>query len=94
MPATSATHHTPPSTLPYPSIRSIYITAPNPFEALDTFVLDSATRYGLELYRFGGGMKAALDEYLSCGGGKGVKGMLVGTRHGDPNGSESLPTVS
>ena len=76
------------SKLPYPPIRSIYITAPNPFPALDTFVLDSATRYGLDLYRFGGGMKAALSEYLGCNGGKGVKGVLVGTRHGDPNGGK------
>jgi hypothetical protein len=33
-------------------------------------------------------MKAALEEYLGCGGGKGVKGVLVGTRRGDPNGGE------
>lgn len=50
--------------------------------------MESTSRYGLDLYRFGGGMKAALEEYLGCGGGKGVRGVLVGTRHGDPNGSE------
>ncbi|ORX34999.1 hypothetical protein BD324DRAFT_633572 [Kockovaella imperatae] len=82
------------SKLPYPPIRSIYITAPDPFPELETFVLDSAERYGMDLYRFGGGMKAALEEYLNCGGGRGVKGVLVGTRRGDPNGdvSELAPT--
>lgn len=30
-------------------------------------------------------MKAALEEWLGCGGGRGVKGVLVGTRQGDPN---------
>lgn len=54
-------------------------------------MVDSARRYGMDLYRFGGGMKAALGEYLACGGGKGVKGVLVGTRAGDPNGGELLP---
>ena len=85
----SATHHKPhdaSSAILYPPIKSIYITAPDPFPALETFVLESTERYGLDLYRFGGGMKAALEEYLGCGGGKGVKGVLVGTRRGDPNG--------
>lgn len=78
-------HH---PSLPYPPIRSIYITAPNPFPELDDFVLASAELYGLDLHRFGGGMKAALRDYLGCQGGQGVKGMLMGTREGDPNGSE------
>ncbi len=88
-PSTS-THHSPPSssTYPYPPMKSIYITAPNPFPVLESFVLSSADRYGMDLYRFGGGMKAALNEYLGCGGGKGVRGVLVGTRRGDPNGGE------
>lgn len=30
-------------------------------------------------------MKAALEEWLGCGGGRGVKGVLVGIRQGDPN---------
>ncbi|WVQ85210.1 hypothetical protein IAT38_007375 [Cryptococcus sp. DSM 104549] len=81
-----STHHHPPTPLPYPPIRSIYITAPNPFAELDEFVLSCTGRYGLDLYRFGGGMKAALEEWLACGGGKGVKAVLVGTRQGDPNG--------
>jgi FAD synthetase len=72
--------------LPYSPIKSIYITAPNHFDELDTFTNDSVTRYGMDLYRFGGDMKAALTEYLRCGGGKGVRGVLVGTRTGDPNG--------
>ena len=76
------------STQLYPPIRSIYITAPNSFPALETFVDECATRYNLDLYRFGGGMKAALTDYLEYGGGKGVKGVIVGTRIGDPNGSE------
>ncbi|OWT40218.1 hypothetical protein AYX14_01845 [Cryptococcus neoformans] len=80
-----STHHHPPTDLPYPPIRSIYITAPNPFAELDEFVLSSSKLYGLDLYRFGGGMKAALEEWLGCGGGRGVKGVLVGIRQGDPN---------
>ncbi|WVQ92827.1 hypothetical protein IAS59_006644 [Cryptococcus gattii] len=80
-----STHHRPPSDLPYPPIRSIYITAPNPFAELDTFVISSTKLYGLDLYRFGGGMKAALEDWLGCGGGRGVKSVLVGTRQGDPN---------
>ncbi|ORY27375.1 hypothetical protein BCR39DRAFT_538543 [Naematelia encephala] len=85
---TTSTHHRPtsPTCLPYSPIRAIYITAPHPFPALEEFVLSSAQLYGLDLYRFGGGMKAALLEYLGCGGGKGVRGVLVGTRRGDPNG--------
>ena len=35
-------------------------------------------------------MKAALSGYLSCESGKGVRGVLMGTRRGDPNGGESL----
>ncbi|GFZ44659.1 hypothetical protein JCM24511_02383 [Saitozyma sp. JCM 24511] len=90
----SATHHPPHTPHPYPPIKSVYITAPNPFPSLDAFVLASAERYGMDLWRFGGGMKAALEEYLGCGGGKGVKGVLVGTRRGDPNGEvpELAPT--
>lgn len=84
-----AQHITSSSPLPYPPIKSIYITAPNHFEELDTFTDESVTRYGMDLYRFGGDMKAALTEYLQCGGGKGVKGVLVGTRTGDPNGRKS-----
>jgi FAD synthetase len=83
-------HIVSPTPLPYPPIKSIYITAPNHFEELDSFTEDSVTRYGMDLYRFGGDMKAALTEYLRCGGGKGVKGVLVGTRSGDPNGRASL----
>ncbi|ODO06497.1 FMN adenylyltransferase [Cryptococcus wingfieldii CBS 7118] len=81
-----STHHHPPSPLPYQPIRSVYITAPNPFPELDEFVLACTERYGLDLWRFGGGMKSALEEWLKCGGGKSVKGVLVGTRQGDPNG--------
>ncbi|CAD6573846.1 MAG: 3'-phosphoadenosine 5'-phosphosulfate sulfotransferase [Tremellales sp. Tagirdzhanova-0007] len=64
--STTSTHLTGTSTItyPYPPIRSIYITAPNPFSSLEVFVLSSALRYGLDLYRFGGGMKAALSDYL------------------------------
>jgi FAD synthetase len=89
-PPSSSTHHIRHSSMPYPypPIRSIYITAPNPFRALESFVLSSAETYGLDLYRFGGGMKAALSQYLGCGGGRGVRAVLVGTRRGDPNGGE------
>ncbi|WWC85694.1 uncharacterized protein L201_000560 [Kwoniella dendrophila CBS 6074] len=83
-----STHHQPPSlttsTLNYPPIRSIYITAPNPFPKLDEFVLSCTSKYNLDLYRFGGGMKLALEEWLNKGG-KGCKSVLVGTRKGDPN---------
>lgn len=88
----SATHHTPANgsaTVPYPPISSVYFTAPNPFPALEKFVIDSATRYALDLYRFGGGMKSALSEYLGCTGGGDIKAILLGTRQGDPNGSKS-----
>lgn len=88
----SATHHTPANgsaAVPYPPIRSVYFTAPNPFPALEKFVIDSATRYALDLYRFGGGMKSALSEYLACTGGRDVRAILLGTRQGDPNGSKS-----
>ncbi|WWC57932.1 uncharacterized protein I303_100467 [Kwoniella dejecticola CBS 10117] len=81
-----AIHHLPQSDLPYPPIRSIYITAPNPFSELDQFVLSCTKLYKLDLYRFGGGMKIALEEWLNDEeGGKGCKCVLVGTRKGDPN---------
>lgn len=72
----------------YPPIRSIYITAPNPFPCLDQFVLDTVDRYGMDLHHFGGGMKAALRAYMGCEGGSGVTAMLMGTRRSDPNGGE------
>jgi FAD synthetase len=74
----------------YPPIRSVYITAPYPFAALDTFVDISVQRYNLNLVRFGGGMKIALERFLDGDVGKGVKAVLVGTRRGDPHGGESL----
>ncbi|WWC66944.1 uncharacterized protein I206_100851 [Kwoniella pini CBS 10737] len=77
-------HYQPDSNLPYPPIKSIYITAPNPFSKLDEFVLDCIKLYKLDLYRFGGGMKNALEEWLNTEG-KGCKSVLVGTRKGDPN---------
>jgi hypothetical protein len=89
----TSTHHTPVDpthAAPYPLIRSVYFTAPNPFPALEAFVIDSTTRYAMDLYRFGGGMKAALAEYLECAGGKNIRAILLGTRQGDPNGSELL----
>jgi FAD synthetase len=92
--SSNITEHTvlqPPSTAsppaPYPPIKSIYITAPNPFPQLDDFVVDSVERYVLDLHRFGGGMKAALSDYLKTGG-MGVFGMLLGTRKTDPNGGK------
>jgi hypothetical protein len=70
-------------------MRCIYITAPNPFPALETFVSESAERYNMRLVRFGGkGMKVALEDYLGCEEGRGVRGVLMGTRKGDPNGGE------
>ena len=72
----------------FPPIRSIYITAPNPFPTLDQFVLDTAKGYNIDLHHFGGGMKAALKAYLGCQGGEGVSAMLMGTRRSDPNGGE------
>lgn len=72
----------------YPPIRSIYITAPNPFPTLDQFVLDTAKDYNIDLHHFGGGMKAALKAYLGCEGGSGVTAMLMGTRRSDPNGGK------
>lgn len=69
-------------------LRSVYFTAPNPFPELEEFVLSEVQLYGLDLYRFGGGMKAALGAYLSCEGGKDIKAILLGTRQNDPNGSK------
>jgi hypothetical protein len=66
----------------------VYFTAPNPFPALEAFVIQSASAYAMDLYRFGGGMKAALGEYLACRGGKEISAILLGTRTGDPNGGE------
>ncbi|GMK58182.1 hypothetical protein CspeluHIS016_0502140 [Cutaneotrichosporon spelunceum] len=91
--ARSATHHMPThgsAAVLYPPIRSVYFTAPNPFPTLERFVIDSATRYRLDLWRFGGGMKSALSEYLGCGGGKDVRAILLGTRQGDPNGNVAV----
>ncbi|KAL7420329.1 3'-phosphoadenosine 5'-phosphosulfate sulfotransferase [Cryptotrichosporon argae] len=85
-PATSS--HIAPAAAPlYAPIKAIYITAPNPFDVLNAFVEAAARRYALDLYTFGGGMKGALMSYLRCGGGRGVKAVLVGTRRGDPNGN-------
>lgn len=85
---TLAEHIPPPASTSalYPPIRSIYITAPNPFPCLDNFVLDTVKRYGMDLHHFGGGMKAALNAYFRCEGGNGVTAMLMGTRRTDPNG--------
>ncbi|KAI9633133.1 putative FMN adenylyltransferase [Dioszegia hungarica] len=85
-PSSPSGHITTPPSPPLPTIKAIYITAPDPFPLLDEFVLSSAELYGMDLYRFGGGMKAALGGYLGGEAGKGVKGMLMGTRKGDPNG--------
>lgn len=86
----AATHHRAHQSAPYPVIRSVYFTSANPFPEMEAFVIDSVNRYALDLYRFGGGMKAALSEYLSCLGGSEVRAILLGTRQGDPNGSEWL----
>nr|ODO02192.1 FMN adenylyltransferase [Cryptococcus depauperatus CBS 7855] len=86
-----STHHRPSISLPYPLIRSVYITALCPFPQLDRFVIASTKLYGLDLWRFGGGMKDALEQWLSCkendgrGGGSGVEAVMIGTRKGDPN---------
>ncbi|CED82733.1 3'-phosphoadenosine 5'-phosphosulfate sulfotransferase (PAPS reductase)/FAD synthetase and related enzymes [Phaffia rhodozyma] len=80
-----------------PRIKSVYITLPAPFPEVEKFVDYSVKAYGLDLVRISGGMKAALGVYLGegdnrngepdWGRGKGVKGVLVGTRRGDPHGS-------
>lgn len=58
----------------------IYIIVFNFFVEFDEFVFLFIKLYGLDLYRFGGGMKVVLEEWLGCGGGRGVKGVLVGMR--------------
>ncbi|KAL1409661.1 3'-phosphoadenosine 5'-phosphosulfate sulfotransferase [Vanrija albida] len=85
-----ATHHRAQQSAPYPFIRSVYFTSPNPFPEMEAFVIESVNRYALDLYRFGGGMKAALSEYLSCLGGSEVRAILLGTRQGDPNGKVAV----
>lgn len=78
----------PPSPPPlYHPIIALYITAPNPFPALETFVASSAEYYALDLRRYGGGgMKRALAEFQESERGKGVRAFFVGTRRGDPHG--------
>ncbi|WOO79680.1 FAD synthase [Vanrija pseudolonga] len=85
-----ATHHRAHQSAPYPVIRSVYFTSANPFPEMEAFVIESVNRYALDLYRFGGGMKAALSEYLSCLGGSEVRAILLGTRQGDPNGKVAV----
>ncbi|ADV24661.1 FMN adenylyltransferase [Cryptococcus gattii Ru294] len=62
---------------PQPALPPSLPASPNPFAELDTF---------------GGGMKAALEDWLGCGGGRGVKSVLVGTRQGDPNDAPTDPS--
>lgn len=81
-------------------LKAIYITAPSPFDEVESFVDEAATAYKLDLVRIGGGMKSALAVYLDeaqageeerCAGrgkGKGVKSILVGTRRNDPHGGQ------
>jgi FAD synthetase len=69
----------------HPRLKAIYITAPAPFPEVESFVDDSVIQYNLELVRLPGSMKQALSDYLE-GDGKGVKGVLVGTRRNDPHG--------
>ncbi|TXT06057.1 hypothetical protein VHUM_03530 [Vanrija humicola] len=65
------------------------IASPPPLP-MEAFVIESVNRYALDLYRFGGGMKAALSAYLSCVGGSDVRAILLGTRQGDPNGKVAV----
>jgi hypothetical protein len=77
----------PPPSPPYRPIIALYITAPNPFPALETFVASSAEYYALDLRRYGGGgMKRALAEFQESERGRGVRAFFVGTRRGDPHG--------
>lgn len=79
------------STMLYPPIPAIYITAPSPFPVLETFVESSAAIYNMHLVREGGGMKTALQTFLASGVGQGVQAVLVGTRRGDPHGATLQP---
>jgi FAD synthetase len=80
------THHT--DDPPYPTpIKALYITAPLPFPTLDHFVQRSADWYGLDLIRYGGGMKRALAEFQASSQGNAVRAFFVGTRRGDPHGA-------
>ncbi|CAG8462920.1 6340_t:CDS:2 [Ambispora gerdemannii] len=58
-----------------PKIQCVYITPPNPFAEVDTFVEESIRRYGLDLIKLKGPMKQALASYLKQR--PSVKGILV-----------------
>ncbi|KLT40178.1 adenine nucleotide alpha hydrolases-like protein [Cutaneotrichosporon oleaginosum] len=97
-PPPRAIHHTPTHNPPHdePALSASFRAylegpaAPPPPLPANKFVIDSATRYKLDLWRFGGGMKSALSEYLGCGGGSDVRAILLGTRQGDPNGNVAV----
>ncbi|KAJ9105488.1 hypothetical protein QFC21_001859 [Naganishia friedmannii] len=66
----------------YRPIIALYITAPNPFPALETFVASAAEYYSLDLRRYGGGgMKRALAEFQESEGGEGCN--LYGEGRGE-----------
>ncbi|RUS22994.1 hypothetical protein BC937DRAFT_94114 [Endogone sp. FLAS-F59071] len=65
-----------------PTIPAIYITYPNPFPEVETFVDTCVRRYGLNLVRIPGPMKEALQQYIYLH--KETGAILVGTRRNDP----------
>jgi len=87
-----------------PTIRSVYITCPSPFQEVESFVDETISRYSLDLVRVDGPMKEGLANYLDLlkarakrrtGGDTTVDdddgtitAILVGTRRGDPHGGK------
>ncbi|RUS30969.1 hypothetical protein BC938DRAFT_478695 [Jimgerdemannia flammicorona] len=69
-----------------PPIRTVYVTYPNPFPVVETFVDLCVPRYGLDFVRIPGPMKDALQQYLNME--KETKAILVGTRRNDPYAGE------
>lgn len=71
-----------------PTIPAVYITYPNPFPGVESFVDTCVRRYGLNLVRIPGPMKGALQQYINLD--KGTGAILVGTRRNDPYSGEDL----
>ncbi|KAL1918871.1 uncharacterized protein VTP21DRAFT_2893 [Calcarisporiella thermophila] len=65
-------------------IHGLYVTHPNQFDEVESFVKETVQRYGLDLVRIPGPMKPALQRYFEAR--PGIKAVLVGTRRNDPHG--------
>jgi FAD synthetase len=73
------------SRLGYPTqeIETVFVTYPNPFPHVDTFVKVCIERYRLKCHYIPGPMKQALQHYLDLSDPK-PKAIFVGIRRNDP----------